>query len=72
MGMARTYSFVVTGAVLPGSKAASSRRYQAVGLIRREVTGCVGSDALLEAANGCVGQWPEDAVYRPFVIIQAM
>jgi hypothetical protein len=55
-----------------GAKAASSRRDQAVGLVRREITGCVGSDALLEAADGCVGQWPENAVYWPFVVVQAM
>ena len=57
---------------IAGAKATSSRRNQAVRLVRREVTGCIGSDALLEAADGCVGQWPEDAVYRPFVIVQAI
>ena len=29
-------------------------------------------DALLEAANGCAGQWTEDAVYRSFVVVQAL
>jgi len=36
-------------------------------LVRREVTSRVGPDVLLEAADGCAGQWPEDAVCRPFV-----
>src|ERR1700733_5441944 len=50
-----------------------SRGHQTVGLVRREVTSCVGPDVLLlEAADGCAGQWPEDAVYRSFVIVQAM
>ena len=54
-----------------GGKAVSSRRNQTVGLVSREVSGRVGPNALLEAADGCAGQWPEDAFYRPFVIVQA-
>ena len=54
-------------------KAALSRRHQTVGLVRREVTSRVGPDILLlEAADGCAGQWPEDGVYRSFVIVQAL
>jgi hypothetical protein len=33
------------------------------------VTSRIGPDVLLlEAADGCAGQWPEDAVYRSFVM----
>ena len=52
------------------SGVASRWRNQAVGLVCREGTGRVGSDVLLEAADGCAGQWPEGAVYRPFVVVQ--
>ena len=38
-------------------KAALSRRHQAVGLVRREVTSRVGPNSLLlEAPDGCAGQ----------------
>ncbi len=53
--------------------AALSRRHQVVGLTCCEVTSRFGPDVLLlEAADGCTGQWPEDAVYRPIVIAQAV
>jgi hypothetical protein len=51
---------------------ASLRVKQAIGLVRRERTSGVRSDVLLEAADGGAGQWPEDAVYGPFVIVRAM
>jgi hypothetical protein len=72
MGMARLTASWSLGPCCPMRKLASPRRNQVVGLVRREITSCIGSDALLEAADGCVGQWPEDAVYRPFVVVQAM
>ena len=49
----------------------SAGRDQAIGLVRREVTGRGGLDVTLEVANRCPGFSPEDAVHRPFVIIQA-
>jgi hypothetical protein len=49
----------------------SAGRDQAIGLVRREVTGRGGLDVTLEVANRCPGFSPKDAVHRPFVIIQA-
>jgi hypothetical protein len=49
----------------------SAGRDQAIGLVRREVTGRGGLDVTLEVANRCPGPSPEDAVHRPFVITQA-
>src|SRR5690349_17363657 len=67
----RSAGVVLRATCHPRREATSSRRNQAVGLVGREVTRRVGADVLLEAADGCAGQWPEDAVCRPFVIAQA-
>ena len=54
-----------------GSEVDSVGRDQAIGLVRREVTGRGGLVVALEVANRCAGPSPEDAVHRPFVISQA-
>ena len=46
----------------------SAGRDQAIGLVRREVTGRGGLDVTLEVANCGAGPSPENAVHRPFVI----
>jgi hypothetical protein len=49
-----------------------SSRDQTVGLVRRERPCLLGPDVLLEAANRCARQRPEDPVHRPLIIPQAM
>jgi hypothetical protein len=49
----------------------SAGRDQAIGLVRREVTGRGGFDVALEVTDRCADLSPEDAVHRPFVITQA-
>ncbi len=47
------------------------RADQAAGLVRSQVPGHLGADAVLEAADSGTGQRTKDAVHGPFVVTQA-
>jgi hypothetical protein len=70
-----TGSLLISAAASHGSHPATPSRspasHQAVGLFRGGVTSSISPCLALEAADCRAGQWPENAVHGPLIIIQA-